>query len=162
MNCFKKICLVIALMMTGGIYTLAQTSGMKIVTGYPDLKIKVTRCEAFGKTVFIDMTFENIGSNDVMYSIYAGGWNNTVAYDDEGNKFEVLMQEGKSGFRGLLERHWLPAEIPIKIRARIEGVSESATMFKRFDIGMDCEAWGLVTNKPIKITNIPISREGDD
>lgn len=148
----------------------AQT---KIVTGHPDFKIKITRCEASGSTAVIDLLIENVGSSDVPITMWGGRscvgmpHNMSVAYDDDGNKYtgenDFRVSIGKSGLTkcfGIEEV--LPPDIPLKARIQFEGVPESATEFRRIDLIIDSKAWGLNDKKPVKITNVPISREGDD
>ena len=159
----KKI--LITIIITFGIIlpSIAQTSGMKIVTGNPDFKIKITRCEASGKTVVIDMIWENISSQDVKIGIYADWDNMTFAWDDEGNKFagrDISASIANGPLKGLCE-DILPAEIPIRVKLKIENVPESATMFRRIDLTVRCDKWGLDHTKPVRITNLPINREGD-
>ena len=61
----KKILLVLTAMFAFGLQnTDAQDAPIKIVTGHPDLKVKVNRCEASGNLVIIDLTFTNIKELD--------------------------------------------------------------------------------------------------
>ena len=166
----KLFSLLMFFTLLGSVSTVAQT---KIVTGHPDFKIKITRCEANGNTVVIDMTLENTGSKDINIRMWGGiswsknGMKMTVAYDDDGNKYtgqnDLKVSIGKSGWDGGYGlREMLPPDIPLKASILIEGVPESATEFKRIDLYIESDDWGLNDKKPIKITNVPISREGDD
>lgn len=166
MNFLKRFCLVTALMIMNGVYAFGQTPGVKIVSVHPDLKIKITRCEAVGKTVVIDMVLENAGSNDVNFNMAGGDNNESIAYDDEGNMYSYNNIKVKLGNSELRSSHLggmvLPAGIPIKGRIQIEGVPESASMFRRIDLRMFSDTWGFFGGKNAKITNVPISREGDE
>lgn len=138
-----------------------REGAFKLVTNHPDFKIKVRRCEASGKTCVIDLIIENIGSSDV--DIYVndatyGNYDHFIAYDDEANQYQKIYLTVGNG-RG---HHTLPANVPLKARIRVEGVVESATMFRRLDWKIQCNAWGMNANKPIKFINLPISREGDE
>lgn len=140
-----------------------REGAFKLITNHPDFKIKVRRCEASGKTCVIDLIIENVGSTDVtMLVSYHSSY--MIAYDDEANQYTNMklslgstewINSGGS-YRTLM------AGIPVKARIQIEGVAESATMFRRLDWKMQCEAWGLNLSKPIKFINLPISREGDE
>ena len=140
-----------------------REGAFKLVTNHPDFKIKVRRCEASGKTCVIDLIVENVGSTDVtMLVSYHSSY--MIAYDDEANQYTNMklslgstewINSGGS-YRTLM------AGVPVKARIQIEGVAESATMFRRLDWKMQCEAWGLNLSKPIKFINLPISREGDE
>lgn len=137
-----------------------REGAFKLVTNHPDFKIKVRRCEASGKTCVIDLIIENVGSSDVDIHVKGGSWHGLIAYDDEANQYESIgiAVSDKWG----LGTHTLPANVPLKARIQVEGVAESATMFRRLDWKIDCRAWGLNENKPIKFINLPISREGDE
>lgn len=137
-----------------------REGAFKLVTNHPDFKIKVRRCEASGKTCVIDLIIENVGSSDVDIYVKGGSWHGLIAYDDEANQYESIgiAVSDKWG----LGTHTLPANVPLKARIQVEGVAESATMFRRLDWKIDCRAWGLNENKPIKFINLPISREGDE
>lgn len=137
-------------------YSTKQGS-MTISTAHRDLKIKITRCEAAGNTVIIDLMFENVGSDDT--DLYL---RTNKAYDDENNIFDrgVTIKIGNTSLSSRISTN-LPAEIPLKGRIQIEGVPESATMFKRIDFTMDSNAWGL-SGQELRLANVPISREGDE
>lgn len=166
MNSVKKLCLIVVLMVMCGISALGQTNGMKIVSVHPDLKIKIIRCEAVAKTAIIDFVFENVGNNDVGIRLSAQTFGSlaSAAYDDEGDVYSgsraFQVKLGKSGMEEYYVDHTLPAGIPIKGQIKIEGLSESATLFRRIDLLIESGLWGGDL-KTIKITNVPISREGD-
>lgn len=139
-----------------------REGAFKLVTNHPDFKIKVRRCEASGKTCVIDLIIENVGSSDV--DIYVEGGRNgaMIAYDDEANEYtQITLFVGSKGGNS----HTLLSGVPIKARIQIEGVAESATMFRRLDWKITCRAWNMnlhTDHKPIKFINLPISREGDE
>lgn len=164
MKILKSFLLVVLMGLTATM-AQAQSKGMTLVSGNPDFKVKVTRCEASGKTVIIDMILENIGARDVdvAFSPYAY----LLVYDDEGNKYGDYDSKVKLFLAGReSDRISLPTEVPLKARVQIEGVPLSAQILKRVDIHWQCRDWGGTewygTNaKMIKMTNVPISREGD-
>lgn len=161
MNSVKKLYLIWAFILMGGVYTLAQTTGMKIGAVHPDLKMKITRCEAAGRTVILDFVFENVGGNDVKLRVWGGS--RSVAYDDEGNVYNGNMFRVKFGNSELA--NWdilstLPSGVPLKGRLQIESVPESTALFRRIDLQVASDGWNL--DKQIKISNVPISREGDE
>ena len=157
MKTFYRVLIIFVLILSTGSFSVR---GLSIVTGNPDFKIKVTRCEASGKTVVIDMIWENASSKDVKISVSPLS---SYAYDDEGNKFgndQMRLQWGNGGLSTGVDE-LLPAEIPIKVRLQIEGVPVSSTMLKRVDIKVWCGNWGFNGDKYVKITDIPITHEGD-
>lgn len=145
-------------------YTAAEVSSasaapgaFRLVTGHPDFKIKVLRCEAAGKTCVIDMIVENVGSNDVRI-VFRPDY--AVAYDDEANEYKgIKMAIGSSSLQEYHDINLL-SEVPVKARIQISGVRESATMIRRMDMWVKSSAWNLDSN--IKFMNVPISREGDE
>lgn len=162
MKQFYRICLLALMALFTVVCTNAQ--GLKIITGHPDLKIKIKRCEISGSTCVVDMLIENVGSTDVYIEFFGGSY--TKVYDDEGDVFtkdnvKISLGNGKLG--DYLSETLHP-EVPIKARLQIEGIPESVTMLKRINLAMYSQPWGLnpAKDKFIVISNIPISRDGDE
>jgi hypothetical protein len=158
----KKIVMIFMAMFAFGIQNVsAQDAPLKIVTNHPDFNIKISRCVANGKTVIIDLLLINEGTNDVEGLYVGGGHNGTEAYDNEGNiyvsglKVKIANRpeysSSQSGFN-------IPAGVPMKLSISIDGVSQSAESIARLKIRIDCQAWGINSNKPVRISNIPITR----
>lgn len=142
----------------------AQDDPMKIVTNHPDFKIKVQRCAASGKTVVIDMQFINQGPTDVenvSVICWAYGYSQSEAYDNEGNIYKEMSASvsGNSGANGNTPRFSILADVPMKVRLTIEGVSPSVESIARLKLCVNCEAWKLDSDKQVEIRNIPISRD---
>lgn len=160
-----KSLLIISIVILTSLGALAQSKGMTLISGNPDFKVKVTRCEASGKTVVLDMVLENIGSRDVEVRFDAYGY--ILAYDDEGNKYGDRDRKVKLFLAGRETNGiQLPTDVPLKARVQIEGVPMSAQVLKRVDIYWYCPDWGGnamggSNGKMIKMTNVPISRDGD-
>ena len=136
----------------------SQRSNVKIITNHPDFKVRIQRCEVSGRTCVIDLIMENVGYQDVKLMYWTNG---SSVYDDEGNQYaapRVLIGQADVyyGYTSLL------ANVPVKARITIEGVAEFATMFRRIDIRLHCEQWGLgYNNKKLVLMNVPITREGE-
>lgn len=158
----KKILLMmVAMFFATGIYA-QDAKPMKIITNHPDFKVKVKRCAASDKTVIIDLIFSNVSSSDVDMRVSGGGA--TVAYDDDGNIYQGEKLKVQIANSGDWSEYWpssftLPAEVPVKITYKIEGVPSSVESLPRLMVAVSCDKWGLNKEKPIKITNIPISRD---
>ena len=134
----------------------------KVVTNHPDFKIKVKRCMVSGKTCVIDLILENIGDQDVSVD---DGWHSAIAYDDEANEYSdiaIALGDVNDLRSDCLPRFNLMAQVPVKARLQIEGVSPAATVFRRLDFTLNVDSWGLNRNKRIRFMNLPITREGDD
>ena len=160
----KKILLILMVIFAFGIQNVSAQDGIKIVTNHPDFKIKVKRCAASGKTVVIDFILNNTGTNDVE-GLEAYGGNKSEAYDDEGNIYQNNNLRVKVSNRQNYEQYGsgrfnIPAGVPMKLSVSIEGVPQSAESIARLKLLINCDAWGIgySSDKYVKISNIPISR----
>jgi len=141
----------------------AQT---KIVSGHPDFKVKVSRCVASGKSVIMDLIFQNIGANDVQDVTVIGSYNGaSEAYDSEGNIYknndsdiEIKVANASGYDCHESGRFYLPTDVPIKCSVRINGVPENAESIARLILIVNCPAWSLGWENRVKISNVPISR----
>lgn len=166
----KKVFLTIALLFVSFVIGFAQSAGFQVISGHPDFKIKVQRCESSGSICVIDLILENVGGNDVNIGFLSA---NTVAYDDEANQYHAYISLNGKALRDSYEKASLPAYVPIKARIQIENLAPAATMFRRIDMNFYCDewrlgigdiGWGMMNkyNKTSRLLNVPISREGDD
>lgn len=163
LDIMKKILVFLILMLAFGWQIVnAQDAPIKIVTGHPDLKVKVNRCEASGNIVIIDLTFTNLNEKDAEGitgpTMYSGNVYEPLAFDNQGNKysikFEVSNQDNYS-VSGIIP---LFSEVPVKVSLRIEGVPESSEYIARLNLNFACKALGLETTNIMQIRNIPITR----
>lgn len=139
---------------TGGVF--------KISTGYPDLKVKVKRSVASERTLIIDMTFENVGYDDVDYFTIEGSSYSATAFDDEGNEYKnIAVSLGNGNISTSTSSSKLFAETPIKGRIKIEGLSPRATVIRAMQIPYRSSKWGN-ERRIITIKNLPISRDDDE
>ena len=158
----KKFLLILVAIFAFNFQNVYAQDGLKIVTNHPDFKIKVKRCEASGKTVIVDLILINQGVNDVE-KIEGYGvryYDHSEAYDDEGNIYDniqvkVSNKENYSWESGAFN---IPTGVPMKYSVKIEGVPQSAESIARLKLLFLYNGWGLDVNKPVKISNIPISR----
>lgn len=124
----------------------------------------MTRCVASGKTVIIDMTLNNVGDTDVE-GLNVWGGARSEAYDDEGNIYKAKSIKIKvANYKDYTTNSYsfnIPAGVPMKLSVSIDGVSQSAESIARLKICLYCKAWtvGCDFDKPLRISNIPISRE---
>lgn len=158
----KKILFTLAMMLMA----IGANAQMKIVTGHPDLRAKITRCVASEKTVFIDLVFYNEGSDDMFFGLQSM---NVVCYDDDANSYsnnDFKLAIGKEELKGFSRKAPFPAQTSLKARFVINNVSESATEFSRIDIEREFKIYDAKNTivdwseyKPMKFYNIPITRE---
>lgn len=160
----KKVLLILMAMFAFGLQNVSAQDGIKIITNHPDFKIKVKRCAASGKTVIVDLILNNTGVNDIEELVVWGGRNRSEAYDDEGNiyqneNFKVKVANRPDYDSWETGKFNIPAGVPIRLSISIEGVPLSAESIARLKLIFLCSAWGLGNDKPVKISNIPISRD---
>ena len=158
----KKYLLVTILMMI--FVNIVDAQVMKVKSPCSDLKVKVVKCEESGNDVLVTLLLENIGSKDVDFSLCGGYDNYSVAIDDEGNKFSVeniKVKIGNNYYNQMFVYDKLYSEVPVKATVKISDVPEHATSFSLLSVWFNSNDWG-VYGTPIKITNLPISREGDE
>ena len=169
----KKILLILMAMFAFGLQNVnAQDAPLKIVTNNPDFTIKVKRCAASGKTVILDLILNNVGTNDVevqrisagRYSGILGYEENSEAYDDEGNIYQLTNLKVKVANRPEYRdddtgSFSIPAGVPMRLSIQIDGVPQSAESIARLKLIVRCKAWGLNAEKPVRISNIPIARD---
>lgn len=162
----RKYIMIMMAIFAFGIQHVSAQDGIKIVTGHPDFKLKVTRCAASDKTVIIDLILSNEGTDDVENVIL---WACTtmeaiVTYDNEGNFYGCGSNLVKLANNPEYSDHdsgvfTILSGVPMRLSIRIEGVSTSAESIARITLPFECQAWGLNSQKPVKITNLPITRD---
>ena len=141
----------------------AQDAPIKIITGHPDLKVKVNRCAASGNIVIVDLTFTNMNEKDAEGqsgpTLYSGLPCEAVAFDNQGNKFPIKFKVSNEKDYGVWGKIPLLSEIPVKVSLRIEGVPESSEFIARLNLNFDCPVLGLKPSDKIQIRNVPITRD---
>ena len=141
----------------------AQDAPIKIVTGHPDLKVKVNRCEASGSIVLVDLTFTNLNEKDAQGEtgpgMYNGAGYEPWAFDDQGNKFPIKFRVSNQNDYSVWGTVPLLSEVPVKVSLRIEGVPESSEYLARLNLNFECKALGLNPTNILQIRNIPINRD---
>ena len=163
----KKILLILMAMFAFGLQNVnAQDAPLKIVTNNPDFTIKVKRCAASGKTVIIDLLLNNVGTNDIDVEEVRGGGGTYIseAYDDEGNIYQSDNLKVKIANRASYEvydtgKFSIPSGVPMRLSIQISNVPQSAESIARLKLIFFCNAWGLGPDKPVRISNIPITRD---
>ena len=141
-------------------------AAMRIVTGHPDFKVKVTRCVASGRSVIMDLLFQNVGANDVKDVTVIGSYNaGSEAYDSEGNIYggndsdiEIKIANAPGYDCHETSRFYIPTDVPIKCSVRFNGVPENVESIARLILIVNCPAWGIGWDNRLKISNVPISR----
>lgn len=145
-------------------FVFAQTP--TIVTGHPDFKVKVTRCEASGKNVVLDLVFTNVSAQDVeKWSIYnpCNYHRTTVVYDSEGNIYNcsnesISIKVSNSEYSWGHENLKMISDVPMKVSVMITGIPANVESLARVDLEVNIPIFNIDGNTPVKIKNIPIAR----
>lgn len=144
--------------------TVAFAQAPQIVTGHPDFKVKVTRCEASGKNVVLDMVFTNVSAQDVEnWDICITCDGKSVVYDSEGNIYRwsdalsVKVSNGEYTYRHSNLK--MISDVPMKVSLMITGVPANVESLARVDLQVNVPLFNINGYEaPIKIKNIPIAR----
>ena len=163
----RKIILIILAILAFGFQNVsAQDAPLKIVTNHPEFKIQIQRCAANGNTVVIDIVLLNKGVNDIEEMILwaCTTMESIVTYDNQGNMYKCGANLVKVSNQKEFSDHdtgpfSLLSGVPMKLGIRIDGVSTSAEQIARISLPFNCNEWGLTSIKPVKISNIPITRD---
>ena len=140
----------------------AQDAPLKIVTNHPDLKVKIKRCVANGKTLVLDMAMTNESDNDVRMRVCMGNGDCTL-HDSEGNEYSggwdgpIVLKVANNEPGQWIEWVTLIAGVPTNLKWTIKGVPNSVESIARMQFRIECEAWSL--NEKVTIRNIPIARD---
>lgn len=132
-----------------------------------DLTIKVLRSfvQSDGSCV-VDFLMENNSMKDwtVRHVPKGDNGHKNRAYDDAGNTYSTITLAIGNTDKYLL---WgypsfnLPEGVALKVRVKIDDISEIATEIRRLDLDIISKQWTSgedAFRKPITIKNIPISR----
>lgn len=159
----KKILLLLMAIFAFGLQNVsAQDAPLKIVTGHPDLKVKIKRCVASGKTVVLDMTIINESDNDAQMRICMGNGDCTI-HDCEGNEYSggwggpIVLKVAKNEPGQWVEGLTLISGVPTNLKWTIKDVPNSVESIARMQFRIECQAWSL--NEKVTIRNIPITRD---
>ena len=157
----KKVLFLLMAMIAFGFQSVSAQDGIKIVTNHPDLKIKVKRCAASGKTVVVDLVFTNTSENDADMTICMGNGGTTI-HDDEGNEYSggydgpISVKIANKQPGQWVEDFTLIAGVPTNVKWTITGIPNTVEEIARMQFTLVCKAWSL--DNKVTIRNIPISR----
>lgn len=152
----------------------AQDEGLRIVSPHPDLKVKITRCEAVGDNICeIDITLENYADREVDFIVYGG--NGSVpysdiqnatcseAYDSNGNAYledKVKMKGTQHGYTSRSLSGKLGSMQYMVGHFRIEDVPANVDSFRKVVFCLKSDFWDIGSGeKRINIYNLPIIRD---
>lgn len=145
--------------------TVVFAQAPQIVTGHPDFKVKVTRCEASGKNVVLDMVFTNVSAQDVeKWEIWVRNCcpYKSVVYDSEGNIYNgdnLSVKISNGDYRHGYDNLKMISDVPMKVSLMITGVPANVESLARVDLQVNVPIFNINGYEaPMKIKNIPIAR----
>ena len=156
----KKIIMFLMAIFAFGLQKTCAQDGIKIVTGHPDFKLKVTRCAASGKNVVLDMVVTNLSDNDIERFKVHGSEYATKVYDDQGNIYEedINVKIANKQYTTDAYEIKLVAGVPTKYSLMIANVSPQAETLVLVEPDIWVPEWKIDLNT-VKIRNVPITRE---
>lgn len=131
---------------------------MRIVTNSPYLKVSVTKCEANGKTVILEMKMTNTSGNDADgVRIFC---ENIKVHDDQGNVYGATIKVANGQFTNWYAQNDYLADVPVKVAIKIENVSTISESLARVTLAFENHGiLGLNKETPVTLRNIPITRQ---
>ena len=133
----------------------------------PDVTFTFKKCVCSGGSAYVDIIIQNNSGAGLAASVLSqepcAGYEDwkCVAYDDEGNSYEVARLKAGGSDRAIGSNYPLnlPDGVPVKARIWFSGVARDASEFSLLKLsfrGMDtAEAYGAGL---LQMKNIPISR----
>ncbi len=157
----KKYLLILMAMLIIGLKNMnAQDAPIKIITGHPDIKLRVTRCIASDKTVIVDMILTNVSEYDIDNFRINGSAYGTKVYDNLGNiyKDNIGVRIGNQQYNRWYNIGKLISEVPTQISIMIENVTMQAEYLALIEPRVSADGYTFANNT-FKIRNIPITRD---
>lgn len=157
----KKILILLLAIYAFGLQNMnAQDAPIRIITGHPDIKLKVTRCIASDKTVIVDMILTNVSEFDINNFRIEGSAYGTKVYDNLGNiyKNNIGVRIGNQQYNKWYNIGKLISEVPTQISIMIENVTMQAEYLALIEPRVSADGYTFANNT-FKIRNIPITRE---
>ncbi|MBO4565937.1 MAG: hypothetical protein J5695_01780 [Bacteroidales bacterium] len=137
----KKFIAIFALLLFA-VAAFAQTS---ITTPSKDLRLQLRDVQMLGSDVEITVLLTNNSQNEVLINlvggIYQTGMGGTVAYDNDGNVYELQRVQVSVANKNLTDQYsayTFPAGVPVKCHILVKGVAKEATAFAKIKLCVLC------------------------
>lgn len=133
---------------------------VKVSSSYPNLDIKIRKCQLQGDKVYVEMLITNTAAKDDKITLDCMGmYPQNYVIDDEGNKYSgsklsLEIAEGKP--EGMISCE-LPSDIPMKIRLTVDDVDVNAAEFKIISFLVSGNR--AQDKRVVTIKNIPINKD---
>jgi len=120
----------------------AQTS---ITTPSKDLRLQLRDVQMLGSDVELIVLLTNTSSEEAIINlvggIYQTGMGGTVAYDNDGNVYELQRIQVSVANKNLTDQYsayTFPSGVPVKCHILIRGVAKEATAFAKIKLCVLC------------------------
>ena len=121
----------------------AQTT--TITTPSRDLKLQLRDVQMLGSDVEITVLLTNLSQDEVLINlvggIYQTGMGGSVAYDNDGNIYELQRVQVSVGNKNLTDQYsatTFPSAVPVKCHILIRGVAKEATAIAKVKLCVLC------------------------
>ncbi|MBO4671865.1 MAG: hypothetical protein J5640_08525 [Bacteroidales bacterium] len=120
----------------------AQTT---VTTPSKDLKLQLRDVQTLGSDVEITVLVTNLSQNEVLLNlvggIYQTGMGGSVAYDNDGNVYELGRVQVSVANKNLTDQYSatvFPPSVPVKCHILIKGVAKEATAMAKVKLCVLC------------------------
>lgn len=139
----KKIATLLAGMLLFAAAAFAQTPS--VTTPSQNLRLQYKGARVIGNDVELTVTITNLSSEEVVLNLVGGTYQNgmagSVAYDNDGNIYElnnILVSVGNKSYTEQYSSTAFPSQVPVKCHVFIRGVDKAANLFSKVKLCLLC------------------------
>ena len=125
-----------------GAAAFAQTT---ITTPSKDLRLQLRDVQQLGSDVEVTVLLTNLSQNEALINlvggIYQTGMGGSVAYDNDGNIYELQRVQVSVANKNLTDQYSatsFPAGVPVKCHILVKGVAKEATALAKIKLCVLC------------------------
>lgn len=137
----KKLTAILVMLLLG-VVAFAQTT---ITTPSKDLRLQLRDVQLLGNDVEITVLLTNISKDEVLINlvggIYQTGMGGSVAYDNDGNVYElqsVMVSVANKNLTDQYSATSFPADVPVKCHILVKDVAKEATALNKIKLCVLC------------------------
>ena len=137
----KKLTAILVMLLLG-VVAFAQTT---ITTPSKDLRLQLRDVQLLGNDVEITVLLTNISQDEVLINlvggIYQTGMGGSVAYDNDGNVYElqsVMVSVANKNLTDQYSATSFPADVPVKCHILVKDVAKEATALNKIKLCVLC------------------------
>ncbi len=137
----KKITTIIVALLLG-VAAFAQTT---ITTPSKDMRLQLRDVQLLGSDVELTVLLTNLSQGEVLINlvggIYQTGMGGSVAYDNDGNVYELQRIQVSVANKNLTDQYsayTFPPSVPVKCHILVKGVAKEATALAKVKLCVLC------------------------